>query len=303
MTSSVTRTLDLDRPVHLQAQLGPLRRGSGDPTWAMDRSGALWRASRTPDGWGVERLSVDQSAGTVTQDAFGPGADWLADRLPQLFGAGDATFSTFSPPVVLSRTHRRFPGLRVGATANVAEAAAAAVLEQKVTGKEAWFGWRYLVKNFGELVTVGDRSLVVPPSPRVWTQIPSWHWHKASVDSARSQALIRLMKAVPEFAPIERCREIQQRMLAVRGVGIWTTAEVSQRALGDPDAVSFADYHLAKEVVYTFTGRRDGTDEEMEALLEPWRGHRYRVQRLVELSGRHRPRRGPRMSVADRRSY
>ncbi len=31
-------------------------------------------------------------------------------------------------------------------------------------------------------------------------------------------------------------------------------------------------------------------------LLEPYRGHRYRVQRLLELDGHFRPRRGPRMS-------
>ena len=303
MTSSVTRTLAFDRPVHLQAQLGPLRRGAGDPTWVGERGGAIWRASRTPDGWGVERLSVDPAARSVVQATFGPGADWLAERLPQLLGAGDDTFAEFVPPELLLPTYRRFPGLRVGATMNVAEAAAAAVLEQKVTGKEAWFGWRYLVKTFGEVVTVGHQSVMVPPSPREWTQIPSWQWHKASVDSSRSQALIRVMRAVPEFATPEHHRDVAQRMSAVRGIGIWTTAEVSQRALGDADAVSFADYHLAKEVVYVFTGRRDGTDEQMAELLEPWRGHRYRVQRLVELSGRHRPRRGPRMSVADRRSY
>ena len=67
------------------------------------------------------------------------------------------------------------------------------------------------------------------------------------------------------------------------------------RALGDPDAVSFGDYHIGKNVTYALTGEV-GDDERMAELLEPWAGHRYRVQRLVELAGLGRPRRGARMA-------
>jgi hypothetical protein len=39
----------------------------------------------------------------------------------------------------------------------------------------------------------------------------------------------------------------------------------------------------------------------MLALLAPFPGQRYRVTRLLELSGARVPRRGPRMSVRDYR--
>ena len=73
----------------------------------------------------------------------------------------------------------------------------------------------------------------------------------------------------------------------MRGVGVWTAAEVSQRALGDPDAVSFGDYHVAKNLTWALTGEVLG-DAEMAELLEPYRGHRYRVQHLLELSAGQR---------------
>ena len=38
-------------------------------------------------------------------------------------------------------------------------------------------------------------------------------------------------------------------------------------------------------------------DDALAELLEPWAGHRYRVQRLLELGGHHRPRRGARMTL------
>ena len=95
--------------------------------------------------------------------------------------------------------------------------------------------------------------------------------------------------------------EASRRLQAVPGVGPWTAAEVAQRALGDSDAVSVGDFHLAAAVGWALTGRRV-EDTGMLALLEPWRGHRYRVIRLLELSGLARaPRRGPRTTITDHR--
>jgi 3-methyladenine DNA glycosylase/8-oxoguanine DNA glycosylase len=65
--------------------------------------------------------------------------------------------------------------------------------------------------------------------------------------------------------------------------------------LGDADAVSFGDYHVAKDIGWALTGE-PVTDEQLEELLEPWRPHRGRVQALVSLAGLHRPRHGPRMA-------
>ena len=77
------------------------------------------------------------------------------------------------------------------------------------------------------------------------------------------------------------------------GIGIWTAAEVRHTALGDADAVSFGDYHVAKDIGWALTGS-EVDDDGLAELLEPYAGHRYRVQRLLELAGVGRPRRGPR---------
>jgi 3-methyladenine DNA glycosylase/8-oxoguanine DNA glycosylase len=103
---------------------------------------------------------------------------------------------------------------------------------------------------------------------------------------------------------------------------VWTSAEARQRAAGDPDAVSVGDYHLKNAVGWALAGKDRSTDEEMLALLEPFRGHRHRATRLIGLShgtGTSRaagsgvgvarygaggpPRRGPRMSVRDYRNF
>jgi 2,4-dienoyl-CoA reductase-like NADH-dependent reductase (Old Yellow Enzyme family) len=107
-------------------------------------------------------------------------------------------------------------------------------------------------------------------------------------DAARvATALERAGREAPEV--------FDQRLRSLPGIGVWTSAEVRQRSHGDPDAVSFGDYHIAKDVGWALTGT-PFDDAELEAFLEPWRPQRGRVPTLLGLAGLRRPRHGPRMS-------
>jgi 3-methyladenine DNA glycosylase/8-oxoguanine DNA glycosylase len=85
-------------------------------------------------------------------------------------------------------------------------------------------------------------------------------------------------------------------------VGIWTAAETSQRSHGDPDAPSFGDLHLPGIVGTALIGRKVD-DAGMLELLEPWRGHRQRVMRLITVSGVSVPRRAQRLAPQDHRFH
>ena len=289
------------RPIDLSAQLGPLRRGSGDPTWGSTADGGIWRTTLTPVGPGLERLIVNRSAGVVEARAWGPGANWLMDRVPRLLGQLDNP-GDFQPPGVLRQTGRRHQGWRVGRTERVLEALLPAILEQRVTGGEAWRAWRLLINDLGEPAPHAPGApagLRVFPAPEAWQAVPSWKWHKLAVDGKRSAAILRAAQLADQ---LEDCLELSAadarvRLHAIHGIGIWTVAETAQRALGDPDAISYQDYHLAREVVFVMSGERNGDDAQMAKLLLPWAGHRYRIQRLIELSGKQRPRHGPRITI------
>ncbi|NQU36616.1 MAG: DNA-3-methyladenine glycosylase 2 family protein, partial [Actinobacteria bacterium] len=179
MASEISRRWRSKRAIDLDSQLGPLRRGSGDPTWAQDAGGGIWRTSLTPQGPGVERLSVDAAAREVVQSSYGPGANWLCERLPRLLGAEDDP-TGFVAPGPLRTTAKRYAAWRAGRTDLVLEALVPAVLEQKVTGKEAWLGWRTLVRTFGTPAPTpagGPVGMRVFPAPAGWLAIPSWEWH------------------------------------------------------------------------------------------------------------------------------
>ena len=294
-------------PLDLPGVLLPLRRGRGDPTWRSMADGhAIWRTSTTPDGPATLRLHR-RGDGTVVVAGWGPGAQWELEGLPALLGVDDRPedFRAHHPLIVDAA--RRMPGMRLGATRRVWDQLVPAVLEQKVTGTEAHRSWRELCRRFAdpapgpaELVPKGMR---VPPTPAQIRDVPDWEWHKAGVDSARRRAILACAAVAHRLEKAVELRGEEGRILLRRipGIGVWTAAEIAQRAWGDPDAVSFGDFHIPTVVGWALVGR-PLDDAGMLAELAPYVPQRHRAVRYVEASGFRRPRFGPRFSARDYRA-
>jgi 3-methyladenine DNA glycosylase/8-oxoguanine DNA glycosylase len=289
-------------PLDLGLTVGPLRRGPGDPAFRVTADGSVWRASRTPCGPGTLRIA--RRDGGVEAEAWGPGADWLLDRLPVLLGADDDP-SAFTPRHRLVRaSHRSHPGLRLVRTGLVLESLVPSVLEQKVTSDEAYRAWRLLLRRHGEPAPGPLDGMYVMPDAHGWAMIPSWEWHRAGVDGKRSETVVRAVRVAPrlEEAVAMDPPAALARLRAVPGIGPWTAAETVQRSNGAPDAVTVGDLHVPRIVGYALAGERDADDARMLELLAPYEGQRHRACRLILLAGRIPPRRAPRFSPNDIRA-
>lgn len=314
------RTWQPGYPLSLRATLSSLRRGGGDPCHRVQPDGVLWRATRTPDGPVLLRLETVAAEGAVRAHAWGPGADWALDGVPQLLGERDDP-SGFRPspdhPRLVAAWRAR-PGWRVSRSRAVFEALAGAALEQRVTGGEAHAAWRGLVHRFGEVApgpagvegTFAHR-MHLPPAPRDWLAIPSWEWLRVGVDLARRRVVLAAARVAGRLEQTlditadpaavaggghSAGEQVAARLRVVPGVGVWTAAEVRQRAHGDADAFSWNDFHVARNVSWALSGTVLG-DAGCAELIESYRGHRYRVQRLLELEGATRPRVAPKMTL------
>ncbi len=205
---------------------------------------------------------------------------------------------------------RRYPGLRMIRTNRVLEALVPAILEQKVTGKQAFSSWRTLVMAHGTPAPGPvPTPLWTPPSLSRWRDIASWEWHLAGVEPQRSAAIARALRIVESLervgkrAGVAELEPVKNALLAVPGIGHWTVAEMAQRAWGDPDALSVGDYHLAAFVGWSLLGQKID-DEQMVRLLTPWSGHRHRFVRLLGLHpAAVKPRFGPRITIQDHRRH
>ena len=292
-------------PVSLSHTLRPLRRGHLDPTFRTDPTG-VWRTLRTP--LGPATLHLERVPAGIRATSWGAGAGWALEGVPELLGAGDTWDDCdVSGNAFLADSLRRNPGLRLLRTRQVFEMMLAAILEQKVTGKEARHSWRVLITKYGEPAPgPAPVGMHVFPSAETWRRVPSWEWHRAGVGPDRSATI---MRAAVVAASLERTlahgrggAAIERALRSIPGVGVWTAAETTQRAHGDPDSPSVGDYHLPAVVGWALIGRPVDDDGMLE-LLSPWAGHRQRIMRLIESSGFAKPRFGPRMTVQDHRAH
>jgi 3-methyladenine DNA glycosylase/8-oxoguanine DNA glycosylase len=287
--------LSLPFPLDLDLTLGLLQHGPSDPTVRFGDN-EVWRASRTPEGPASLRLQVQ--AGQLLANAWGAGAGWIIRQTPALVGVDDQPTAFLPDNRLLADLHRQHPGLRLGRTGLVFEALLPTILEQKVPSVEAWASYSRLVKTLGEPAP-GEVGLLLPPAPRRLLATPYWAVHRFGIERRRfaviqaAAARARRLEATAGMDPAE-ARDL---LTTLPGIGPWSAAEVSVVAHGDRDAVSIGDYHLPHQVAWALAGEPRGSDTRMLELLEPYRGHRSRVIRLLALGGIQAPRFGPRMRL------
>ncbi|WP_423791042.1 DNA-3-methyladenine glycosylase family protein [Micromonospora cathayae] len=294
---TATRTLRPPPEYRLVETVRSLTFSRYDPC-ARIAAGTLWWAVRTPDG--PATLALRRHGGDLLAEGYGPGADRVLDRADAIAGLRDdltgfADLATAHPVVArLAAGHR---GLRMPATGQVFRQALRAVLEQKVTGQEAYRAYAATVRHFAEPAPGPLQPLLLPPDPARVAAAPYWVFHPFGMEQRRAETLRRVAATADR---LERCAdpgEATRRLVALPGVGPWTAAEVVRIAYGDPDAVSVGDYHVPNTVAWALAGEPRGDDARMLALLEPFRGHRGRVCVLLAAGGVQAPRYGPRMPV------
>jgi 3-methyladenine DNA glycosylase/8-oxoguanine DNA glycosylase len=150
---------------------------------------------------------------------------------------------------------------------------------------------------------VGDLRL--PPEPAILRGRPLWWFHPLGIEQKRARPLVELARHPAKLfewadAPSQA---ITHKLGSVPGVGPWTIGSVLGPALGDPDAVPTGDYHFPNAIAWALAGEARADDERMLELLEPYRGQRGRVTRLLKMTGNGAPRFGPKHRILPMRDW
>jgi 3-methyladenine DNA glycosylase/8-oxoguanine DNA glycosylase len=289
----IRRRIALRRPLDLVTTLGPLAHGRGDRTIRLARAEA-WVAFRTPSGPATVRIRLE-SAGTTVATAWGDGAEVALAGAPGLIGEHDEPERLVARHPIVRELQRRYPGLRLPATGRVLHAVVPSILEQKVTGTEAFRAYAALLRRYGEPAP-GPADLLLPPHPDLLAALPYHAYHPLGVERRRADVIRRVAGRAASLEAEVDGVEARRRLVSIPGIGAWTAAEVLRCAFGDPDALSVGDYHVPNSVAWALAGEPRGTDARMLELLRPYEGQRGRVQRLLEVGRIVAPRYGPRLA-------
>jgi 3-methyladenine DNA glycosylase/8-oxoguanine DNA glycosylase len=289
------RALDLRGPLDLGATLGPLVHGRADRSIRLSHAEA-WIALRTSSGPATLRVGL-LAPTRARLTAWGPGADEALDRAPALVGELDEPERLVAHHPLIRRLQRTHVGLRLPRLGSVLHTLVPAILEQKVTGTEAFRAYAALQRAVCEPAPgPRDAGLLLPPEPGRLAGLPYHAFHPFGIERRRADTIRRAAAVAGWLEAARDADDAARRLRSLAGIGPWTTAEVLRSTFGDPDAVSVGDFHIPNSVAWALGGEPRGTDERMLELLEPYRGQRGRVQRLLEVGRITAPRYGPRMA-------
>jgi endonuclease III len=295
--------------------LALLRNGRHDPTTrillapvnrrspAVDDNGTasarIERATLTPCGPGSIAIDITPD-GECHARAWGPGADWLRDRVPRLT-ARVTEFRPIDPRhQALSRALRQVGQLHLPASDTPYHEVLPAVLGQRITAAEALRQWSLLCERYGEPAP-GPLHLQLPPTPTRLQRVPSWEFHRLGIEQQRARSLLT---AARHARYIDDTRQLdgagaRDALMRLPGIGVWTAAVTIGVSHGDPDALPVGDFHVKNTVAWALNGQARGSDDEMLRTLEPYAGQRWQVVRTLELAGLGAPRFGARRPILD----
>ena len=193
--------MPLAGPLDLRGTLLPLVRGNGDRTIRVASREAWW-ATRTAHGPATLYLSV--TPGTLTVEAWGPGAESVLERAGRMIGVEPRRQPTAALVHVdhgrIAGLARHRPGIHTLRTEAVFEALVAAILEQKVTGTEAHRAWHGLVRTYGEPApgpAGSEMGLRLLPAPATLATLPYYAYHPLGLERRRAELIRRVAARAP----------------------------------------------------------------------------------------------------------
>ena len=291
MDRTVVR-LDLPARYDLAKTMLPAGMGVRDPSLRVsDRQATL--AFHTAEG--AATVDAELRGQQLMVSCYGPGRHWIEPRIPALFGSHDSP-DDFRPQGKVAELVAQSPGVHLPRLPVVFQRLVQIVLQQLVVWGDALRGWIRIVRKFG-CDAPGPGGLRLGPSAQQLARLGYYELMDCQVMPRQAKLIPRLAK---ECERIERLAEsgsesLARFLLSIRGVGDWTVAHLLGTSLGCADAVMTGDYGLPHTVAWFLAQKERSDDDEMLELLEPYRGHRFRVINLLMQGGITAPRRGPKM--------
>ena len=276
-------------PIHFSRTFSMQSLGPYDPTAEsgtnLFRKAFLYRGAPAT-------LEFQRAPEGLLVTALAPQAEALLEETLAGLAQDDCYRSFATDDSGIWRLHRSQPGLRLLRFPWLYEMTCSAILQQRVRTVDAMRDWRHITQRWGVAAPLG---LWAFPSVEILARVAQFELQALDIDAQRARTLLRFAQE-SRFVPLRTTlsfAELRDRLIRIPGIGPWTTESVLGYGAGDVDAAIPGDLHLPHVVCYALAGEIPGSDERMMELLEPFRGHRFRIIRLIYASGLAVPRTTP----------
>ena len=174
----------------------------------------------------------------------------------------------------------QFYGLHLPHTASVFEALVLAVLGQQISTSVARIIRTLLIETFGPSAEFDGETYYAFPRPAsIWASSPA-ELHTMKLTQRKAEYVHGLAGSALDPEMGLECleeltdREIVEKLVALRGVGMWTAQWALIRAVGRPDALPLGDLALRRVVSRLFMDGEDVNDAKVEEIAQRWSPYR-----------------------------
>ena len=242
------------------------------------RNDAYFRTVRIKDHTGWIQVEQHEAKNTLAVTVSAS----LLRVLPQVLAKVRCLFDIDSEPHTIAKAlkdmrqiHETLPicGLRIPGCFDAFETCVRAILGQQITVKAATTLAGRIAQALGTPMETGIEGLThsFPIAVEI-LESGIEALGELGVIRARSEAILELAERFQQGEVITR-----NKLLAIKGIGVWTADYIAMRVLGDTDAFLPTDYGVK-------TALAPRTQKEMVALAEDWRPWRsYAVMNLWNL--------------------
>ncbi len=242
--------------------------------------GHLHLAFVADDGEGAAGVCLQQRSGTVAAELFGRAeSDALRRQIERIFsldGDGDAYLAIGRRDPVIAALQAQVPGFRPVNFPSPYEAAAWALISQRMRMSQAAAIKRRLAEQLGEAVSIhGERRLTFP-SP---TRLRQLHAFLGLTEQKLERLRALADAALAGRLDAERLRSLppEQALAELRtlpGIGPFGAELILLRGAGAADVLPDNEPRVLQSVTQAYGLPHEPTPAEFAALARPWRPFR-----------------------------
>lgn len=179
---------------------------------------------------------------------------------------------------VLQEVVQQHAGLRVMGLPDLFEALSWAVIGQQINLTFAYTLKRRLIENFGSSLTVDDVDYWAFPSAETIASLQVEQLRTLQFSGRKAEYLIQIAQDLASGRLVkdeligQTEQQVEQQLVAIRGVGPWSAHYVMMKCLRFHSAFPITDVGLHNALKQQLRMDRKPTIAEIEDLAKPWTG-------------------------------